>query len=66
MAYEIKLENFYDAGIMQGGDGNRYSIWIERDLHPLREIEILKQILLGKLEIREHIYRPEKKWRSGA
>jgi hypothetical protein len=66
MAYEIKFENFYEAGIMQGGDGNRYSIWIERDLHPFREIEILKQILLGKLEIRGHIYRPKKKWRSGA
>ena len=61
MACEIKLENFYEAGMMRDGDGVRYSIWVERDLHPFREIEILKQILLGKLEIRGHIYKPGKK-----
>ena len=58
MAGGIDLENFFEAGIMRGPGGIRYSILIGKDLGRERQEEIMIKILNGDLELRGHIYIP--------
>jgi len=58
MAGGIDLEKFFEAGIMRGPGGIRYSILIEKGLGRERQEEIMIKILNGDLELRGHIYIP--------
>lgn len=61
MARGIDLEKFFEAGVMEGPDGRKYSILIEKDISPTRQSEIMIEMLKGDLEIRGHVFVPEKK-----
>ena len=58
MGVEIDMNKFRPIGFVVGVDGNKYAILIGENLSKKRALEIQKECLKNKLEIKKHLYDP--------
>jgi hypothetical protein len=58
---KIDLTDYDDMGMVRGFNGFPYEVLVLRDLHPIRKWQILKEMILGKLELKGHYFDPVKR-----
>jgi hypothetical protein len=58
MGFEVDINKFHPIGFVVGVDGNKYAILIGDNLPKKRVLEIQKECLQNKLEIKKHLYDP--------